>query len=90
MAHGAYLLRTNCPQSDPDAVEPPPASWLPEVDSGIIDKHRSKKSLSTNDELDDDEEANTGWKLVPFYGVAMLFLFRQCFRPKAGRKPSPL
>jgi hypothetical protein len=70
-------------------VEPPPASWLAEVDSGIIGKYRSKKLSSTNDELYDDD-TNTGWKLVPFYGVAMLFLLRECFRAKAGRKSSPL
>jgi hypothetical protein len=62
-----------------DTVETPPASWLAEVDSGLIGKYRSKKLSSTNDELYDDDEANTGWKLVPFYGVAMLFLLRQCF-----------
>jgi hypothetical protein len=38
---------------------------------------------STNPQLDDDEEANTGWKLVPYFGAVLLFLWRQFSRAKA-------
>jgi hypothetical protein len=34
---------------------------------------RAKISPSTNPELQDDDNANAGWKLVPYFGAAVLF-----------------
>ena len=47
-----------------------PATLLPDTE-----KYRSRKLPSIGNELDDDDEANAAWKLVPFYVVAVLLIF---------------
>ena len=47
-----------------------PATLLPD-----IDKYRVRKLPSIGEELNDDDEANAAWKLVPFYAVTVFFIF---------------
>ena len=47
-----------------------PATLLPD-----IEKYRVRNLPSIGDELNDDDEANAAWKLVPFYVVAVLLVF---------------
>jgi len=58
-----------------------PATALPH--GWELGDDRAKMLPSTNPQLDDDDEANTGWKLVPYFGAVLLFLWRQFSRAKA-------
>ena len=59
-----------------------PGTIVPDTDEtpATADSHpwkliddRAKMLPSTNPDLDDDEEGNLGWKLVPYFGAALLF-----------------
>jgi hypothetical protein len=48
-----------------------------------VDNDRAKMLPSTNPELNNDDEANVGWKLVPFFGAVLFFLWREFSRARA-------
>jgi hypothetical protein len=59
-----------------------PGTIVPDTDEtpATADSHlwklvddRAKMLPSTKPDLDDDEEGNLGWKLVPYFGAALLF-----------------
>jgi hypothetical protein len=58
-----------------------PATALPPGKE--LGRDRAKMLPSTNPELNDDDEANAGWNLAPFFGAALLFLWRQFSHAKA-------
>ena len=48
-----------------------PATTLPK--RWELGDDRAKRLSSTNPELEDDEDADAGWKVVPYFGAALLF-----------------
>jgi len=61
-------------EADPGTIaqyaDDTPATLLPD-----IEKYRVRNLPSIGDKLNDDDEANAAWKLVPFYVVAVLLVF---------------
>jgi hypothetical protein len=58
-----------------------PATALPPGQE--LDDDLAKKLPSTNPELNNDDEPNAGWVLVPAFGAVLLFSWRQFSRAKA-------